>query len=77
MATELFGFTRETSGHFINMVGQMQPQAWAQREQNQNQMNQILAQAETQRLDFEQREEVQRAEAQAQRAEASKGTKII
>jgi len=52
MAAELFGFTREMTGHFMNIV-----------EHIQTQMNQILAQAEAQRAEAGQREEAQRAEA--------------
>jgi len=51
MAAKLFGFTREMSGHFMNKVGHIQTQS-------RNEMNQILAQAETQRLDDKQREEL-------------------
>jgi len=73
---EIFGYSRDISGHLMQMVGQMQAQAQAQQDQSQNQMNQILAQAEVQRVEAKQREEAQRAEArqreEAQRAEAMK-----
>jgi len=57
---EIFGFSRDMSGHVAHMAGQMQ-------DQSQNQMNQILAQADTQRMEAKQREEAQRAK---QREEA-------
>jgi len=38
-------------------MGQMQAQAQAQQDQSQNQINQILAQTEMQRLDAKQRED--------------------
>jgi len=67
---EIFGYSREMTGHVMQMAGQMQAQAQAQQDQNQNQMNQLLAQAEAQRAeaqaqraDAKQREEAQRAEA--------------
>ena len=69
LAMEIFGFSRDMSGHVAHMAGQMQ-------DQSQNQMNQILAQADTQRMEAKQREEAQRAEAKqrevAQRAETMK-----
>jgi len=46
---EVFGYSREMTGHIMQVVGQMQAQA--QQDQRQNQLNQVLAQAEAQRLD--------------------------
>jgi len=39
LVMELFGYSREMAGHVMQVVGQMQ-------DQSQNQMNQLLAQAE-------------------------------
>jgi len=57
VAAEFVGFTREMSGHMLNMVTQIQAQAQMQHDQGQNKMNQILAQAENQRVDAMKREE--------------------
>jgi len=67
---EIFGFAREMSGQTTQLVGQMQAQAQVYQDQSQNQINQILAQAEAQRQDAKLREEAQRLEAQNLRAEA-------
>jgi len=53
---ELFGYSREMTGHVMQMVGQMQDQA-------QNQLNQVVAQAEAQRAEAKQLEEAQWVEA--------------
>jgi len=57
VAAEILGFSREMSGNMMTMFGQMQVQTLAyaqtQQDKNQNQINQILAQAEIQRLDAE------------------------
>ena len=47
----------------FGIITQIQNQAQVQYDQNQNQINQILAQAEMQRASAEKREEAQRAEA--------------
>ena len=47
----------------LGMMTQMQAQAQMQHDLGQNQVNQILAMSETQRVDAKQREEAQRAEA--------------
>ena len=74
MAAEILGFLREMSSHMLIMTGQMQAQAQAQFDQSQNQISQILAQAEIQRLDAKEREraaeEVSRKREEAQKAEA-------
>jgi len=44
---ELFGYSREMTGHVMQMA--------------QNQLNQVLAREETQRAEAKQREEAQRA----------------
>ena len=56
LAMELFGYSREMTGHVMQMVGQMQDQA-------QNQLNQVVAQAEAQRAEAKQLEEAQWVEA--------------
>ena len=57
VAAEILGFSREMSGDMMTMFGQMQVQTLAyaqtQQDKNQNQINQILAKAEIQRLDAE------------------------
>ena len=63
LAMEIFRYSRDMSGHLMQMVGQMLAQAQAQQDQSQNQVNQILAQAEAQRAEARQTEEAQRAEA--------------
>ena len=63
VAAEFLSFIREMSGHMFGMINQIQHQAQIQYDQNQNQTNQILAQAEMQRVSAEKREEAQRAEA--------------
>ena len=63
VAAEVLNFTREMSGHMCGIISQIQHQAQVQHDQNQNQTNQILAQAEMQRASAEKREEAQRAEA--------------
>jgi len=63
VAAEFLSFTREMSGHMFGMITQIQNQAQIQYDQSQNQTNQILAQAEMQRVSAEKREEAQRADA--------------
>jgi len=53
---EIFGFAREMSGQTAQLVGQMQ-------DQNQNQINLIVAQAEAYKQEALKREEAQRTEA--------------
>ena len=53
---EIFGFAREMSGQTAQLVGQM-------RDQNQNQINLILAQAEAHKQEARRREEMQWVEA--------------
>jgi len=71
MAAEILGFSRKISGHMMNMMGQIQ-------DQNQNQINEILAQTEIQRLDAKEREQVllkmkiETEEANRKREEAQK-----
>jgi len=62
---EIFGFAREMSGQTAQLVGQMQ-------DQNQNQINLIVAQAEAYKQEALKREETQRLEAQILRTEAIK-----
>jgi len=57
IAAEILGYSREMSGHLMNMMGHFQAKVQTQHEQSQNHVNQILAQNEMQRLDAKQRED--------------------
>jgi len=72
IAAEILGYSREMSGHLMNMMNMAQVQA--QHDQSQNHVNQILAQNEMLRWDAKQREENRRkenlAQAEVQRLDA-------
>ena len=57
VAAEILGFSREMTGHLVNVVGQMQAQAQVQQNLNQIQLNQIVNQNEAIRADAKMREE--------------------
>jgi len=57
---EMFGYSREMTGHVMQVVGQMQTQAQAQQEAQRADTKQLL---EAQRADAKQLVEAQRAEA--------------
>ena len=88
---EMFGYSREMTGHVVQMAGQMQAQAEAQRADTRQlleaqradtkqlveaQRAEARQREEAQRAEVKQREEAQRMEAQAQRAEAMKREKL-
>ena len=56
LAMEVFGYSRDMTGHVMQMAGQMQAQA--QQDQAQSQLNNVLPQAEAQRADAKQRKEM-------------------
>jgi len=72
IAAEILGYSREMSGHLMNMMNMAQVQA--QHDQSQNHVNQILAQNEMLRWDAKQRKENRRkenlAQAEVQRLDA-------
>jgi len=74
---EIFGFAREMSGQTAQLVGQIQAQAEAQRQEAKQREEAQRAEAQAQRAEVKQREETQREEAKAQRAEAMQREEML